>query len=243
MNLKFYDTVDSTNDTAKELIRCQSDVNGTVIQAGHQLKGRGRKDHLWESNPKENLLFSIIIMPQTISPSRQFIINELVSVTLRDFLQRYIPATPVKIKWSNDIYVSHKKIAGILIEHIITGSSITYSIIGIGVNINQTAFHPSLPCPTSLKNETGQDYDIKQLCADFSNLFLREYETFNAEKEPALTETYIKHLYRLHENHDYLIDGQKTKAAIVGIDACGCLLLKPETGNVEAFEFNRVTFL
>jgi BirA family biotin operon repressor/biotin-[acetyl-CoA-carboxylase] ligase len=165
----------------------------------------------------------------------------LVSVTLRDFLQAYIPA-PVKIKWSNDIYISHKKIAGILIEHIITGSSITYSIIGIGVNINQTEFHPSLPCPTSLKNETGRNYDIKKLCTDFSNLFLREYESFNAEKESALTEKNIKNLYRLHENHDYLIDGQKTKAAIVGIDACGCLLLKPENGNVKAFEFNRVTY-
>jgi len=241
-DFKFYDVVDSTNDIAKELIRCKSNVNGVVIQAEHQLKGRGRKDSVWESNPKENLLMSIIITPQSIHPSRQFLINELVSVTLRDFLQTCISHTPVKIKWSNDIYVENKKIAGILIEHIITGTSITHSIIGIGVNVNQTDFHPSLSSPASLKNETGRHYDVKKLCVDYSCAFLHAFETLNAEKESLLAETYVKHLFQLHEQHDYLIDGQKTTATIIGIDACGCLLLETEDETVKAFEFNRVKY-
>jgi BirA family biotin operon repressor/biotin-[acetyl-CoA-carboxylase] ligase len=241
-DFKFYDVVDSTNDTAKELIRCKSNVNGTVIQADHQLKGRGRKNNVWESNPKENLLFSIVITPQSIHPSRQFLINELVSVTLRDFLQTQIPDTTVKIKWPNDIYVDNKKIAGILIEHIIAGTSIAYSIVGIGVNVNQTDFHPSLPCPTSLKNETGRHHDIKKMCVDYSHAFLNAFESLNTEKEPTLTETYIKQLFRLNEKHNYLIDGQKIKAAIIGIDACGCLLMKIEDGRVRAFELNRVAY-
>ncbi|MDR2972005.1 MAG: biotin--[acetyl-CoA-carboxylase] ligase [Bacteroidales bacterium] len=241
-DFKFYDVVDSTNDIAKEFIRCKSNVNGTVIQADYQLKGRGRKNSVWESKPKENLLFSIIITPQSIHPSRQFLINELVSVTLRDFLQTQIPDTPVKIKWPNDIYVENKKIAGILIEHIIIGSSIAHSIIGIGVNVNQTDFHPSLPCPTSLKNETGFHQDIKKLCVDYSCMFLHAFESWNAKKEPALTETYINHLFRLHEKHDYLIDGQKTKATIIGIDACGCLLMEMEDGGIRTFELNRIAY-
>jgi BirA family biotin operon repressor/biotin-[acetyl-CoA-carboxylase] ligase len=242
-DFRFYDVVDSTNDTAKELIRCESNVNGTVIQTEYQRKGRGQKDHVWESNPKENLLLSIIITPQSIHPSRQFLINELVSVTLRDFLQTYVHDTPVKIKWSNDIYVENKKIAGILIEHIITGSSIAYSIIGIGVNVNQTDFHPSLPCPTSLKNITGLHYDIKKSGIEYSRAFLHAFESLSAEKESALTETYIKHIFRLHEKHDYLIDDQKTTATILGIDDYGCLLLETEDGKAGAFEFNRVGYL
>ena len=242
-DFKFYDVVDSTNDVAKELIRCKSNVNGTVIQAEYQRKGRGRRNNVWESNPKENLLFSIIITPQSIHPSRQFLINELVSVTLRDFLQTQMPNTTIKIKWPNDIYVENKKIAGILIEHIITGTSIAHSIIGIGVNVNQTNFHPSLPRPASLKNETGRHHDVKKLCVDYSRSFLHAFESWNAEKEPTLTETYIKHLFQLHEKHNYLIDGQKVKAAIIGIDACGCLLMEMRDGNVQAVELNRVTYL
>jgi len=239
----FYDVVDSTNDIARELIRCKSNVNGTVIQAGHQLKGRGRKNNVWESNPNENLLFSIIITPHSIHPSRQFLINELVAVTLRDFLQTHIPDAAVKIKWPNDIYVGGKKIAGILIEHVITGTAIAHSIIGIGVNINQTTFHPLLPCPTSLKNETGQHHDLKKLCVDYFGAFLHAFDSFYPEKEPSLTEAYIKHLFRLREKHDYLIDGEKINAAIIGIDACGCLLMDTGTKTVIAVELNRVVYL
>ena len=241
-NFKFYDVVNSTNDTAKELISCKSNINGTVIQANHQLKGRGRQNHVWESNPGENLLFSIIITPTSIPPSRQFLINELVSTTLRDFLQIHIPHTTVKIKWPNDIYIANKKIAGILIEHIITGNSITYSIIGIGININQIEFHPSLPNPTSLKNETGRHHDVKKLCTDYSRNFLNVFESFTSEKEAALTETYTQHLFQLHEKHDYLIDGQKTTATITGIDACGCLVMKMEDGTARAFELNDIAY-
>jgi BirA family biotin operon repressor/biotin-[acetyl-CoA-carboxylase] ligase len=239
----FYDVVDSTNDIAKELIRCKSNTNGMTIQAGHQLKGRGRKNNVWESNPNENLLFSIIITPQSIHPSRQFLINKLVAVTLRDFLQTHISDAAVNIKWPNDIYVEGKKIAGILIEHIITGASITHSIIGIGVNINQTDFNPLLPCPTSLKNETGQHHDIKKLCVDYSGAFLRAFDSLTAENEPALTATYTKHLFQLREKHNYLIDSKPTTATIIGIDASGCLLMEMPSGNVETFELNRVTYL
>ena len=243
MNFEFYDVVDSTNDIAKELIKYNPNINGTVIQANYQLKGRGRKNHTWESNPTENLLFSIIIMPVSIHPSRQFLINALVSVTLRNFLQTLIPNTAVKIKWPNDIYVENKKIAGILIEHIITGEDITYSIIGIGVNVNQIHFHPSIFSPTSLKNETRRHYDIKKLCVDYSCNFSNIFESFTPEKELSLTETYTQHLFRLHEKHNYLIDEQQTTARIIGIDACGCLLMKMEDRNVKAFELNRVTHL
>jgi BirA family biotin operon repressor/biotin-[acetyl-CoA-carboxylase] ligase len=240
---KFYDVVDSTNDIAKELIYCKSDINGTVVQANHQLKGRGRQNSVWESNAGENLLFSIIITPKSIHPSQQFFINELVSVTLRDFLQTLIPDTPVKIKWPNDIYVENKKIAGILIEHTITGNAITYSIIGIGVNVNQIDFSSLVPSPTSLKNETGKNFDIKQLCTDYSSQFLNAFESFTSEKEPSLTETYTQHLFRLQKKHNYLVDGHKIKASIIGVDACGCLLMKMEDEEVKGFELNRVIYL
>jgi len=240
---KFYDVVDSTNDIAKELICCNSKINGTVIQANHQLKGRGRQNNVWESNPGENLLFSIIITPQSIHPSKQFVINELVSITLRDYLQKTIPDKTVKIKWPNDIFIENKKIAGILIEHSIMGATIDCSIIGIGININQIHFPSLFPSPTSLKIETGLHHDIQQLCMDYSNLFLNEFELFSPEKELSLTETYSQHLYRLHEKHDFLIDGKKTEAIITGIDEYGCLLMKMEEGNVRAYELNSIAYV
>jgi len=240
---KFYDVVDSTNDIAKELIRCKSNINGTVVQANYQLKGRGRQNNIWESKAGENLLFTIIISPKLIHPSKQFVINELVSVTLRDFIQTKIPKTTVKIKWPNDIYVDNKKIAGILIEHGVLGNSMSHSIIGIGININQTMFHSTLPSPISLKIETGLCYNIRQLCIDYSTFFLSIFESFTPEKETSLAETYTQHLFRLHEKHCYLIDGQKTKATIIGIDDCGCLLMEMADGKVKALELNSIVYL
>ncbi len=239
---KLYDIVDSTNDIAKELIHCCPDSNGIVIRANFQKKGRGRQDHVWESNFGKNLLVSIIINPEKISSSQQFFINALVSTTLRDFLQVLIPHIPIKIKWPNDIYVQNRKIAGILIEHSIIGNIISHTIIGIGVNINQTDFNV-FPPPTSLQNETYQQYDIEKVCTNFVEIFLDNFSRFNPNDVSSLFKTYTQHLFHIHELHEYLIDKKKVIAEISGIDSDGCLLMKMENGVLKAFELNSITYL
>ncbi len=157
-NIYFYDHLTSTNSEAVRLLKESGLPEGAVISAGFQSAGRGQKENKWESEEGKNLLISVILFPINIEPDLQFIISMTISLGICDFLKRHIPAS--SIKWPNDIYVNNDKIAGVLIENSIMGSSIEYSIAGIGLNINQEKFTGDAPNPVSLKNITGIDYDI-----------------------------------------------------------------------------------
>ena len=83
-----------------------------------------------------------------IKAENQFVISQITALAVIDLLQKHkLTAT---IKWPNDIYVGNRKICGILISHTLRGKNLADSIIGIGININQTQFDPSIPNPTSL---------------------------------------------------------------------------------------------
>jgi BirA family biotin operon repressor/biotin-[acetyl-CoA-carboxylase] ligase len=125
-----------------------------AITADKQKSGRGRQNKKWESEAGKNLLLSFLLYPST-PPSLQFDICCYVSVALAEQIAELCPASEVYIKWPNDIYIGNKKVAGILIENFIYRERIKYSIVGIGLNLNQTVFPPSLPNPTSVFLETA----------------------------------------------------------------------------------------
>lgn len=84
-------------------------------------------------------------------PARdQFYISEAVALGITDILRPLLPDNAVAIKWPNDIYVDDCKICGILIENSLIGSSVGYSIAGIGLNVNQQSFYSDAPNPVSL---------------------------------------------------------------------------------------------
>ena len=145
--------ITSTNDYLKENYRTLPSY--TIIKADHQTSGRGQFDRKWHSNPKENLMFSLLIKDELkdhLENIRNWIIKSLLKV-----LKAYqIPAT---FKTPNDIYVKDHKICGILIETKIKGDLCEYIVIGIGLNINQTIFK-NLQA-TSFKKELGESTNIK----------------------------------------------------------------------------------
>ena len=151
------DTVDSTNDEARRRI---SDLdNLSVMSAFAQTSGRGQRGNIWSSKAGENLTFSIVVkyadsslkshntLPQ-VRAIDQFTISEITALTVVDLLSSH--GINAKIKWPNDIYVGNRKICGILIEHSLKDAFLSTSIIGIGLNVNQTCFDPTLPNPTSM---------------------------------------------------------------------------------------------
>ena len=124
--------------------------HATVVSTYNQTAGRGQRGNSWESEPHKNLTFSVLLKPQHIIAREQFYISEIVSVAIVNTLRKYIIDQPIAIKWPNDIYVNDDKICGILIENTLSGYSISQSIAGIGININQQTFLSNAPNPISL---------------------------------------------------------------------------------------------
>lgn len=173
-NIIWLESVDSTNNEAKRRIARLADMS--VIAAYEQTAGRGQRENIWLSEPGKNLTASIVLkhdgtILSRVSADNQFIISEMISKAVVGLLADY--GVVARIKWPNDIYVGDKKICGILIEHTLRGSSIINSIIGVGLNVNQTEFDESLPNPTSLAAESNlENFDLNELLVRLIDKFI-----------------------------------------------------------------------
>jgi BirA family biotin operon repressor/biotin-[acetyl-CoA-carboxylase] ligase len=177
-----------------------------------------------------NLTFSLLLKPHFILAKQQFDLTMAVSLGVFDFLSVRIPER-VKIKWPNDLLIGEKKITGILIENGLVGEQIQQSIVGIGLNINQTVF--SVATATSLKLETGLDFANN----DELNALLQKLETrylqLRAGKRAELRAAYLKNLYRIGEEQSFISNGQQLQGRIDGVDESG--RLKVHTDGIDRF--------
>ena len=105
-----------------------------------------------------------------------------------------LASTPtVSIKWPNDIYVDDRKICGILIENRLQGNCVKDSIIGVGLNVNQTVFRGDAPNPISYAQLFGNDYNRMVILQNVLGQFGRLMEQTDAED---LKAEYRRRLYR-----------------------------------------------
>lgn len=188
---------DSTNSFLKELHISNPVSEGTCITADYQHAGRGQSGNIWQSADGENFLFSTIIFPKNITPASQFSISMAFALGVHSFLSDYLPFERIKIKWPNDILFDGKKICGMLIENALQGECITNSIIGIGLNVNQTENLP--PDATSLAKLTGEKYELQILYKDF-------FSYLNAQ----LINLYKMRLGFIESNYLEVLHGHKT---------------------------------
>lgn len=179
------DSVESTNDQVK--LTLDSLKNLSVLAAHNQTSGRGQRGHTWLTEPGLNLTFSVVLKYDEallqVEAINQVAISQLTASTMVDLLSEY--GINAKIKLPNDIYVGTDKICGILIENTIRGKYLLYSIIGIGLNVNQTVFDPSLPNPTSMRlclPSLDQDLDLEAILEKFMEIFIRHlHQTLKLE--------------------------------------------------------------
>ena len=153
--------LESTDSTNKELRR-RLDQSGdlTIIAARMQSAGRGQGEHTWHSAPGQNLTFSILLRHRLLKASDALAVTSIMALGIRDYLRS--KGIEPWIKWPNDIWVGEKKICGILVENTIHDGTIEFSIVGVGLDLNQTDWPPELPNPVSLKELTGQEYDTHE---------------------------------------------------------------------------------
>ena len=152
---------DSTNDEARRRLDVLDNLS--VVAARTQTSGRGQGDHTWTSEPGQNLTFTVVLKFPPCAPlaaSEILRITQAVTHALREYLLS--KGVAARIKWPNDIYVGDKKICGILIENILGGKQVAASMVGIGLNLNQSRFPADLPNPVSLRQVTGRRYDLRE---------------------------------------------------------------------------------
>lgn len=181
---------EKTGSTNEDLASCVETLpGGSVIAAISQTRGRGQSDHKWHSGDGQNLTFSILLK---YGPRRPFAASDQQRLTMAsslavvDFLKEN--NVEAAIKMPNDIYVKDKKICGMLIENGLRGGKMKWSIVGIGVNINEKSFPDELPNPVSLSMLTGKEYDIKKCLSDLLRHFVVRFDAIwtdseNLEKE------------------------------------------------------------
>lgn len=228
----------STNDEARDA-RYR---HGDVVWAERQTAGRGQRGHAWCSPEGENLTFSLVLEPRFLPVGEQFMLSEAIALALVDtFAECGIDA---RIKWTNDIYVSDRKLVGMLIENNCSGPALARSVAGIGINVNQTAFDPALPNPVSMAQLAGCTFDRAEVLEIFLAKCRTRYGMLEQGEKEALQEAYRLHMYRLGEQHIYRIPGRgEVRAAIEGVRPTGELLLRHADGTLGEYLFKEVEFV
>jgi len=214
----------------------------TVVLTERQTAGRGQRGNAWESEPHKNLTFSQLFHRPPVPARQQFAISQAVSIAIARTLRNQL-ALPVTIKWPNDIYVGDGKLAGILIESSLAGTDIAYSVVGVGLNVNQTEFVSDAPNPVSLAMLTGRQYDrqamLHSLCTACSKYV---HELADAKFCENLRHDYLELLYR-NDGHFHTFmtpDGTRFQAAIEQVAPDGTLTLHRPDGTSTAYAFQQV---
>jgi BirA family biotin operon repressor/biotin-[acetyl-CoA-carboxylase] ligase len=231
--------LDATPSTSSFLheMHAQKLLNApTIVWTKCQTQGRGQRDRIWETAPNENITLSVYSPLDGIDVQDAFLLNAALSLFLLDWL-RELGIPQLCVKWPNDILSGTKKIAGILIENFISGSSLRAAIVGIGVNVNQTQF-AHLPRASSLKLLTGQQFDIDDLVAQLIkklNIFF-----FNPLRlSSVLLPLYESHLFRKDMPMQFEFEGERFEGVLRGISTEGHCLIE-RSGRCLAFDTIRL---
>jgi BirA family transcriptional regulator, biotin operon repressor / biotin---[acetyl-CoA-carboxylase] ligase len=238
--IKHIKSCHSTNDLLKEERNKQDIGDKTAIMTDFQSAGRGQEKNRWHSEDGKNLLCSLYVQ-LNLKADRHFMITIAVSLAVNDLLNEFsINST---IKWPNDIYAGHNKIAGMLIENSLMGDRIRNTIIGIGLNVNQNKFPKWVPNPVSMNQLTGNVFDLSQILETLLekiDVYLNQLQVDSMDK---LYHQYIELLYgyntwRLFDSGGHAFNGQ-----IRGVMPDGRLLVETESGQLRHFLFGEIKWL
>lgn len=224
----FFNSIPSTHSYAMELLSHGFQQHGTVISADFQEAGKGQQEKSWFSDKGKNILLSIILFPDNLTPSKLYLMNMAVSLAVRkSILNIYLLPENVFLKWPNDIYILNKKIAGILIKNSLNFHKVQSTIISVGLNVNQASFPDFLPSATSLFINTSIETNRKEM---EKNLFaaLEEYLTYVNEQPDLLKLQYHSCLLGMNKEHTFLIkkSNEILKGTIIGVSDKGELIVK-----------------
>jgi len=228
----------STNEVALSMVRSGLAKEGTVIITPKQIRGKGQRGSLWESQPGYNLTFTMVFSPTFLSVDEQFMLNMAVAIGIQEGLNRFVQG--IKVKWPNDFYLYDKKLGGMLIENRLQGRFLESTIVGVGINVNQTDF--SVKNAISLKNISGEKFDLNEILIEILERVEKQYLYLKSESFKSIMENYQKLLYLFGEWAIY-DDGGIFTGKIIGIGNYGHLEMCKQNGQVKSYELKQIRLI
>lgn len=233
---------DSTNAYLKQLLPDNALEDFAVVVAEEQLKGRGQMGTKWISDSGKNLTFSVLKKGESQGVVNQFALNMCTSLAIYEALHT-LGIPNLSVKWPNDILSANSKICGILIENILLGSKIKTSIIGIGLNVNQTSFH-NLPDVSSLRLEMGVTFDLdevlKLIIEKLRKYFTKEFLSHTTE----LTSKYEKIMFRIDKPSTFKDkEGTYFMGFIKGVSPSGKLIVMLEDQLLQEYDLKEIQLM
>lgn len=194
MNIIKLNAIASTNNYLKQLCVSQPIESFTIVITDNQTQGKGQRGNQWCSEPFKNLTFSVLVKNLLNLESSVFDLNVAVSLSIIQALETF-KILNLSIKWPNDILSDGKKIGGILIENSISGQNAVYSVVGIGLNVNQTDFG-DLPKASSLKNIAQKEFDKEAILFEIISKIKQNCMFISMGKSDELWKKYHDYLFR-----------------------------------------------
>ena len=232
-------SVDSTNNYAMAMVKKGTASNGNTVFAMEQTQGKGRLGKRWDTTVGENITMSIVAEMQWLPVSQQFQLSAAVALACHDFFSKHTSDT-VRIKWPNDIFINDSKAGGILIENLIQGALWQWSVIGLGMNINQVQFEAYRLSPVSLKQITGKKYDVLQMAEELRNLVFKRIDYLKKNNFLKMFEEYNEKLYGKNQLVTLKKQNIVFQTTITGVSNAGQLIT--EDAMERHFNFDEVEF-
>lgn len=234
-----HDSVESTNDLAKEMVG-DWDREGTVILADSQTHGKGRRGRSWHSEKDVGIYLSTLVKP-ALPLDQVPLITMVAGVALIHTINEFSPVRAF-LKWPNDILLNEKKVAGILTEnHHEDGHS--GIIIGIGINVNHARFPIELQhIATSIAMENGGSFERLPLIPALLTHLDREYRCFLEEGLASVVQQWSlnSHMFGMYIT---LTQGDQTyTGSAIKLDEQGRLVVLLDSGEERAFDSGEVSF-
>ena len=247
-------SIDSTNKYAMGIVHGnvlpdgQGEAqHGIAVFAHEQTAGKGQRGKNWTSQRDLNIALSILLNPYPLSVPDQFKLSVCIAFSAWEFFSRYA-GDKTKIKWPNDLYWRDRKAGGILIENVI-GSKLEarnqgvwkWSVVGIGININQTSFSADLPNPVSLKQITGKNYQPVEFAKELCSIIEMNYQALIVGNFITLFNKYQSHLYKKDEKVKLKKGTRVFDTIIKGVSETGQLITQHSIE--ERFQFGEVEWI
>jgi BirA family biotin operon repressor/biotin-[acetyl-CoA-carboxylase] ligase len=223
--LYFLPEVDSTNRIARALV-AEGEGSGTIVVTDHQTAGCGRRDRVWESPARRNLLFSLILTPRRAAID-VLPVTLVFSLAVADALAARC-GSAVRVKWPNDVIAAEGKLCGILSESSTRAGVATHVVVGVGINVNmrrEEFDHAGVPAGASCYTMTGANHDRTELLADVLSAMEDRYDGFLDGGFAPFVDEYGERLAMTGNVIEYVRVGQTERGRVVGVRDDGGLVV------------------
>lgn len=244
---KYLDSCESTNVLGFQEALSIDIPEGFAWIAGQQTAGKGQRGNQWLTQANENLLVSYLLKPAHESLPVQFYLSKAIAIGIIDGLQRWSMSVtgeqlPLEIKWPNDIYLDGKKLGGILIESNFQAGKWAFSIIGIGLNINQVEFDGLRATSLRKWTQNPQKIDIAEVFGQLSVGLETAYLSFQNKSLEEIDLIYHQVLFQKDVWHLYQDQHGQFEGKIVQVNEQGLILIEKINGS-QHYDIKELSFI